>query len=111
MRSTVVLFSWCILYINIKQWRHLAQERERLFRAEADVREARLWALRYQLNLNFLFNSLSALSTLVLEGDISGANRMIEQLSDLLHQTVNKELPLYRKRMPARSPFTSASQK
>jgi hypothetical protein len=55
-----LLFSWSSLYFSIKQWNSASQERERLLRAEAEVREARLQALRYQLNPHFLFNSLNA---------------------------------------------------
>ena len=94
IRSAILLLFWCNLYFNIKQWRRMAQEREHRLRSETDAREARLNALRYQLNPHFLFNSLSALSTLVLEGDISGANQMIEQISSLLCTTLQKELRL-----------------
>jgi two-component system, LytTR family, sensor kinase len=55
-----VLALWCSLYLCIKQWQQSVQERERLLRAETEAREARLSALRYQLNPHFLFNSLNA---------------------------------------------------
>jgi hypothetical protein len=74
VQYSVVLLLWCSLYFSIKQWRQAAMERERLLRAEAEAREARLSALRYQLNPHFLFNSLNAVSTLVLEGNAPGRN-------------------------------------
>lgn len=37
-----VLFMWCSLYFSIKHWNSSSRERERLLRAEAEVREARL---------------------------------------------------------------------
>jgi two-component system sensor histidine kinase AlgZ len=94
VRCCLLLFFWCNLYFSIKQWQRSAQERERLSRAEADAREAKLNALRYQLNPHFLFNSLSALSTLVQDGDGSRANRMIEQIADLLRASLAKDVRL-----------------
>jgi len=91
VQSSVVLFLWCSLYFSIKQWQRSAQERERLLRAESEAREARLSALRYQLNPHFLFNSLNAASTLVLDGDAQGATRMLAQIGDLLRTTLDQD--------------------
>ena len=91
VQSSVVLFLWCSLYFSIKQWQRSAQERERWLRAESEAREARLSALRYQLNPHFLFNSLNAASTLVLDGDAQGATRMLAQIGDLLRTTLDHE--------------------
>lgn len=92
VQSSVVLFLWCSLYFSIKQWQQSARERERLLRAEAEVRDARLSALRYQLNPHFLFNSLNAVSTLILEGDAPAATRMLSQIGELLRTSLNGEL-------------------
>src|SRR6516225_6436035 len=89
VQSSVVLFLWCSLYFSIKQWQRSAHERERLLRAESEVREARLSALRYQLNPHFLFNSLNAASTLMLEGDAPAATRMLAQIGELLRTTLD----------------------
>jgi len=62
----------------------------------AQVTDARLNALRTQLNPHFLFNTLNAVSTLVDE-DPPGARRMIARLSDLLRHTLEgdeQEIPL-----------------
>jgi len=91
LQSTVVLFLWCSLYFSIKQWQRSARERERLMRAESEAREARLSALRYQLNPHFLFNSLNAVSTLVLEGNAPAATRMLAQIADLLRTTLDSQ--------------------
>jgi two-component system LytT family sensor kinase len=84
LQFSVVLFLWCALYFGIKQWQRAAQERDRLLRAESEARDAHLSALRYQLNPHFLFNSLNAVSTLVLKGDSEGATRMLSQIASLL---------------------------
>jgi two-component system LytT family sensor kinase len=64
----------------------------------AQLAEARLNALRTQLNPHFLFNTLNAISTLV-EEDPRGVRRMIARLSDLLRHTLEgdeQEIPLAR---------------
>ncbi len=89
-----VLFMWCSLYFSIKHWNSSSQERERLLRAEAEVREARLQALRYQLNPHFLFNSLNAVSTLVLDGEASAATKMLSQIGDFLRTSLTNQAGL-----------------
>lgn len=55
---------------------------------QAQLADARLEALRMQLNPHFLFNTLHAVSTLV-ERDPRGVRRMIARLSELLRYTLN----------------------
>jgi two-component system, LytTR family, sensor kinase len=90
--SAFVLFIWCSLYFSIKQWQQSSMEKERLLRAESEVREARLLALRYQLNPHFLFNSLNAVSTLILDGNAPAATRMLAQIGDLLRSNLDSEV-------------------
>ena len=90
--SFLILFMWCSLYFSIKQWQQSSKERERLLRAEAEVREARLLALRYQLNPHFLFNSLNAVSTLILDGNAPAATRMLAQIGGLLRTSLDTEV-------------------
>lgn len=60
--------------------------------------EARLQALRMQINPHFLFNTLHAVSSLV-ERDPRGVRRMIARLSELLRYTLSEssaqEVPLH----------------
>jgi len=92
MWSAFMFFTWCSLYFSIKQWLQSSEEKERLLRAESEVREARLLALRYQLNPHFLFNSLNAVSTLVLDGNAPAATRMLAQIGELLRTTLDSEV-------------------
>jgi two-component system, LytTR family, sensor kinase len=87
-----MFFMWCNLYFGIKQWQQSIHERERLLQAETEVREVRLRALRYQLNPHFLFNSLNAVSTLVLDGNASAATRMLAQIADLLRTSLDEKM-------------------
>jgi two-component system LytT family sensor kinase len=75
-----------------------ARERElRASRAEAQLANAQLQALRMQLQPHFLFNTLHAISTLVHE-DPDAADKMIARLSDLLRALLDhtgvEEVPL-----------------
>ena len=93
-QATWVLFVWCSLYFSIKLWQQSARERERLLRAESAVRDARLSALRYQINPHFLFNSLNAVSTLVLDGNVPAATRMLAQIGEFLRTILDRDAVL-----------------
>jgi two-component system, LytTR family, sensor kinase len=92
LQFAFMFFMWSNLYFSIKQWQQMVHEREHLLRAETEVREVRLRALRYQLNPHFLFNSLNAVSTLVLDGNASAATRMLAQISDLLRTSLDDKV-------------------
>lgn len=66
-------------------------------RLQAQLSEARLQALRMQINPHFLFNTLHAVSSLV-ERDPQGVRRMLARLSELLRYTLEDgaepEVPL-----------------
>ena len=72
---------------------------EETARLQSQLTQARLDALRAQLNPHFLFNTLNAVSALV-ERDPKGVRRMIARLSDLLRYTLDEstdqEVPLHR---------------
>ena len=62
---------------------YMAQARERetqAVRLSAQLAEARLGALRMQLNPHFLFNSLNAITVLVRDRNTAAASRMLELL-------------------------------
>ena len=73
---------------------HLRAQADRL---QVQLSEARLQALRMQVNPHFLFNTLHAISSLV-ERDPQGVRRMIARLGELLRYTLENgteaEVPL-----------------
>jgi two-component system LytT family sensor kinase len=83
-----VLLTWSALYFGVKYYQALEAERGRALAAEASAREAELRALRYQIHPHFLFNTLNAISTLVIEGQSSSATRMITRLADFFRATL-----------------------
>ena len=92
------ILAWSVLYVGVKHQQALYRERERSLKAEALAHEARLGALRAQLNPHFLFNALNAISTLVVDGRTSDATKVIARLGDLLRATLAtgnaSEIPL-----------------
>ena len=69
-----------------------AREREaQQSRLTAQLAEARLSALRMQLNPHFLFNSLNAITVLVRDQNTRDASRMLELLSGVLRQVLQSD--------------------
>jgi sensor histidine kinase YesM len=80
---------WSGLYFLIKYYQLLQEEKEKSLRSEALAHEAQLLMLRYQLNPHFLFNTLNAISTLVLSKATDQANAMIIKLSKFLRYSLD----------------------
>jgi len=95
---TFIPMAWSVLYFGAKYYQDVQAERERAVAAEGLAHEARLQALRYQIQPHFLFNTLNAISTLVVERKNDAAERMIARLSDFLRLTLEcdgtPEVPL-----------------
>lgn len=94
-----MLVYWALVGgVHALRARREAREREQAAaRLEASLSEARLTALREQLQPHFLFNSLNAVSTLALRNDGQAVTRALSTLSDLLRLTLDtraQELPL-----------------
>lgn len=97
------LWSWLVYWLIVGAWqayqyyeRYLSSEL-RMARLERQFTEARLNALRMQLDPHFLFNALNTISSQV-ERDPRLARSMIEHLGDLLRLSLDsrdrEEIPL-----------------
>jgi len=86
-----VMLSWSGLYFGIKYYQTLQLEKQKSLTAMNKAHEAQLKMLRYQLNPHFLFNTLNAISTLVLINDNDTANKMVSRLSDFLRYSLYKD--------------------
>ena len=91
LSSWVVITSWCVLYFAIKYYRVFREVRESALKSAAMAHEAQLKMLRYQLNPHFLFNTLNAISTLVLEQQTELANRMVTKMSSFLRYSLDND--------------------
>ena len=94
--ATIVLIAWSALYFGIKHYATVEEQRSRLLASEAaardaqlQVREAQLRALCYQLQPHFLFNTLNAISSLVVSRQSEMATEMISKLAGLLRNTLS----------------------
>ena len=69
-------------------YREVREREAQQARLAAQLAEARLGALRMQLNPHFLFNSLNAITVLVRDQNTRDASRMLELLSGVLRQVL-----------------------
>ncbi|MFP3942349.1 MAG: sensor histidine kinase [Alphaproteobacteria bacterium] len=87
--SNVYIFLiWSFLYFVVRYVVSLQHQRQATLRAVALAHEAKLEVLRYQLNPHFLFNTLNAISTLVLQKKTELAEETIDRLSTFLRHTL-----------------------
>ncbi|MEO1136343.1 MAG: histidine kinase [Pseudomonadota bacterium] len=86
-----LLGSWAGFYFGINYYLKLRNEMERALVSARLADQAQLKMLRYQLNPHFLFNTLNAISTLVLEQDGKQANSMLTQLSAFLRYSLDSD--------------------
>ena len=91
LSSTYLLLCWTGLYFGIKYYESLQQQREATLRAATLAQEAQLKMLRYQLNPHFLFNTLNAISTLILDNENRTANHAVMRLSEFLRYTLDQD--------------------
>jgi len=91
LSSTYLLLCWSGLYFGIRYYETLQKQREEALEASALAQEALVKMLRYQLNPHFLFNTLNAISTLILDGQGKVANQAIGRLSEFLRHTLDQD--------------------
>jgi len=86
-----LILAWSAIYFAIKSYRAFQEVRESALKSAAMAHEAQLKMLRYQLNPHFLFNTLNAISTLVLEKNTELANHMVTRLSSFLRYSLDND--------------------
>lgn len=91
LNSVSVILCWSGLYFGIKYYQMLQQEKQNALTSSTMAHQAHLKMLRYQLNPHFLFNTLNAISTLILMKENETANGMISRLSDFLRYSLDKD--------------------
>ncbi|WP_102795017.1 sensor histidine kinase [Bowmanella denitrificans] len=91
VNSFSVIVCWSGLYFGIKYYQLMQHEKQNALKASTMAHQAHLKMLRYQLNPHFLFNTLNAISTLVLIKENDTANAMVSRLSDFLRYSLDKD--------------------
>lgn len=89
--SFYIMLCWSGLYFGIKYYQQLQEQTEQTLKATAAAHQAQLMALRYQLNPHFLFNTLNAISTLILDRNNEIANLSVTRLSDFLRYSLDND--------------------
>ncbi len=89
--STYLLLCWSALYFGIKYYESERQRQQAVLKAVTLAQEAQLKMLRYQLNPHFLFNTLNAISTLILDNQNRTANHAVMRLSEFLRYTLDQD--------------------
>ena len=89
--TTYLLLCWTALYFAIRYYESQQQQQEAVLKAVALAQESQLKMLRYQLNPHFLFNTLNAISTLILDNQNRTANHAITRLSEFLRYTLDQD--------------------
>jgi two-component sensor histidine kinase len=87
----IPMLAWSVLYFAIKYYQIFQEVQKSALKSAAMAHEAQLKMLRYQLNPHFLFNTLNAISTLILEQQTEPANRMVTRLSSFLRYSLDND--------------------
>ena len=91
INSLIMVVCWSGLYFGIKNFQMLQIEKQNALKASTMAHQAHLKMLRYQLNPHFLFNTLNAISTLILMKENKTADGMVSRLSDFLRYSLDKD--------------------
>ncbi|MBN8429421.1 histidine kinase [Microbulbifer salipaludis] len=87
--SLATMMAWTGLYFVFRFYGALQTEHHKALQAESAAREAQLKMLRYQLNPHFMFNTMNAISTLILKRENDTAGEMMDQLSQFLRSSLD----------------------
>ena len=82
--------AWCATVFALSYDEEVREQNLRLMEAHALAAESQNQMLRYQINPHFLFNTLNALSSLILQKDFARAERMVLSLSNFLRASLEK---------------------
>ena len=94
--GSVVIYVWVYgmfaAVVGLMLSNMAVQHRERLLaEAREAAHQAQMAALRFQLNPHFLFNTLNAISSLILTRQNDQAEAMMDKLSDFLRATLTSD--------------------
>lgn len=91
INSLIMVGCWSGLYFGIKNFQMLQKEKQNALKASTMAHQAHIKMLRYQLNPHFLFNTLNAISTLILLKENNTAEAMVSRLSNFLRYSLDND--------------------
>jgi two-component system, LytTR family, sensor kinase len=83
LENTAVFWAAYAIVRGVGHYRESRQREKAMSELAVELAEARMMALRMQINPHFLFNTMNAISSLMYS-DVQAADRMMEQLSNML---------------------------
>lgn len=83
LENTAVFWAAYAIVRGVGHYRESRQREKAMSELAVELSEARMMALRMQINPHFLFNTMNAISSLMYS-DVQAADRMMEQLSNML---------------------------
>jgi two-component system, LytTR family, sensor kinase len=87
----LIVYSLAVALIHLLDRHRAAQRRElRISQLETELVQARLDALRMQLNPHFLFNTLNTVSSVMYES-LDAADEVLARLSELLRRAIRED--------------------
>jgi hypothetical protein len=89
LENTAVFWGAFIVIRGIGYYRESRQRERDLSQLAVELTEARMLALRMQINPHFLFNTMNSVSSLMYS-DVGAADRMLEQLCSLLRVSLEQ---------------------
>lgn len=87
--NTVVFWCAFFLFRGLHYYQGFREKEKAAAQLETQLANAKLLALRMQLNPHFLFNAMNSISSLM-RTDVDAADTMLEQLSSLLRITLER---------------------
>lgn len=95
LTESLAIFWGAFFYFRgIGYYQRFREKESAAAQLEVQLANARIAALRMQLNPHFLFNTMNSISSLM-RSDIDGADNLLEQLSSLLRMTLQRrDVPL-----------------
>lgn len=93
MMDVWVFVAWTALYFSLASDAEARSDRARLAQVQALALDAQNRMLLHQINPHFMFNSLNALSSLILQKDTAQAEGMVLALSAFLRRSIDTNLP------------------
>ena len=89
MFSLTTMFAWTSIFFIMLYNTKLQKEHEQLLTAQTLAKDAQLQMLRYQLNPHFMFNTMNAISTLILKNENDKANEMLDKLCEFFRYSLD----------------------
>ncbi|WP_096087388.1 sensor histidine kinase [Agaribacterium haliotis] len=86
-----IMLCWSLIYFVVIFNQQLQMQKHRALHLSSVAHQAQLKMLRYQLNPHFLFNTLNAISSLILIDERKNANDMTVKLSEFLRCSLDSD--------------------